>query len=442
LVLVADDDDLIRRTLERSLIRLGCDVVLAEDGDQTLKTAVELEPAVTFLDLKMPGLDGHALLRRLPAAGVRSSVVVMSGEGSIDDVIDALRMGAVDYLKKPWESCELASALERAVEVFRAVNAHAARLTFTSRRPAPAPPPSPPPSPREVLSPTLGAEQLLERLRAGALPMPEIPAALQHLRRLVRRPRQATSETSVGELADLIERERPLTLILLRLANSARGAQGLRVEGVHSAVARLGLSRVHLLAETATLRAAFPLPVDATARRKLQRRIWRFSVARGLAMRAIAEVTPSAPELDADRFYLAGLLSDVGAMFLLWTCPDGPLAAPAVGAPACEQMARWHGEFAGELLGRWEMGDDLARLAREHHADAPSVPDSPLWCAAALAARLAERLVSFSDPTGAERLDLEQLERCAYVLGIGDTVLRKIAAALVDEARHLWAIHE
>jgi CheY-like chemotaxis protein len=119
LVLIVDDDDILRRALKRQLSALGCDVLEAANGSHAIHVASEACPAVIFVDLYMPGTDGHSLLRRLPISGVRAAPVVMSGEGNVDDVIAALRNGACDYLKKPWSSEELASSLRRALEIHR-----------------------------------------------------------------------------------------------------------------------------------------------------------------------------------------------------------------------------------------------------------------------------------------------------------------------------------
>jgi DNA-binding response OmpR family regulator len=120
LVMVIDDDEFVRRALKRHLRDLGCDVLLAPDSDHAVEMACEARPAAILLDLHMPGVDGHTLLRRLPAAGVEASIIVMSGEGDADDVIGALRAGAVDYLKKPWATDGLASSVRHGLEVFRA----------------------------------------------------------------------------------------------------------------------------------------------------------------------------------------------------------------------------------------------------------------------------------------------------------------------------------
>ncbi len=69
-MLIVDDEEMVRTALTRNLSRLGCDVVVARDGEEALRAALDLKPAVVFLDLRMPGIDGHALLRRLPERGV------------------------------------------------------------------------------------------------------------------------------------------------------------------------------------------------------------------------------------------------------------------------------------------------------------------------------------------------------------------------------------
>lgn len=120
LVLVIDDDEFVRKAMGRNLRRLGCEVLIATDGEEGLRIAADAGPAVVFLDLRMPGIDGHAVLGRLVDAGARASVVVMSGQGDMDDVIGAVRHGAVDYVKKPWTSNDLASALARGVQMFNA----------------------------------------------------------------------------------------------------------------------------------------------------------------------------------------------------------------------------------------------------------------------------------------------------------------------------------
>src|SRR5260221_7919666 len=98
LVLVVDDDAAVSAALERSLKRLGYDVLVAIDGADGFEQALRARPAVVLSDVRMPGIDGHALLRRLTRSGLQASVILMSGQGDVDDAIGALREGAVDYL--------------------------------------------------------------------------------------------------------------------------------------------------------------------------------------------------------------------------------------------------------------------------------------------------------------------------------------------------------
>jgi CheY-like chemotaxis protein len=121
LVLVVDDDADVSLVLERSLKRLGYDVLIAADGDEGLQQALHARPAVILADVHMPGMDGHALLRSLMRSDLQSSVVLMSAQGELDDAIGAMREGAVDYLKKPWTTDELSAVLERAMGLFNAL---------------------------------------------------------------------------------------------------------------------------------------------------------------------------------------------------------------------------------------------------------------------------------------------------------------------------------
>lgn len=121
LVLVVDDEATVRIALRRHLSTLGCEVIEADGAAQALQLAEERRPAVVFTDLKMPGTDGLTLLAELARSGIETSVVVISGQGEVEDVVGALRAGAIDYLKKPWTKAELASALERALAVHQDV---------------------------------------------------------------------------------------------------------------------------------------------------------------------------------------------------------------------------------------------------------------------------------------------------------------------------------
>ncbi len=118
-VLVADDDPLLRDILEHKLSRAGYSVALAEDGRAALDQARALRPAVLVLDAMMPVLDGFEVLRRLKGDDqTRDLIVVMlTALKRQDDIVSALQLGAADYLAKPFNPDELVARLARLAPV-------------------------------------------------------------------------------------------------------------------------------------------------------------------------------------------------------------------------------------------------------------------------------------------------------------------------------------
>ncbi|MEJ2814192.1 response regulator [Caulobacter sp. CCG-8] len=115
LILVADDDPLLRSILEHKLTRAGYRVILAEDGGAALEQARALRPAVLVLDAMMPVLDGFEVLRRLKDDDQTRDLTVfmLTALKRQDDVVSALQLGAADYLAKPFNPDELVARLAR-----------------------------------------------------------------------------------------------------------------------------------------------------------------------------------------------------------------------------------------------------------------------------------------------------------------------------------------
>lgn len=115
LILIADDDPLLRSILEHKLVRSGYEVVLAEDGRAALGLAQQRAPAAIVLDAMMPVLDGFEVLRRLKADPALQDIVVvmLTALRREDDIVGALNLGAADYLAKPFNPDELVARLAR-----------------------------------------------------------------------------------------------------------------------------------------------------------------------------------------------------------------------------------------------------------------------------------------------------------------------------------------
>lgn len=115
-VLVVDDEQPTRVLMERELPDSGCVVVTAQSGEEALDVLSRQDFDVVLLDLKMPGLGGMATLRRLRSSGVSAEVVVLTGHPEVESAIEAMKLGAYDYLIKPFKLSEVEAVLGRAAE--------------------------------------------------------------------------------------------------------------------------------------------------------------------------------------------------------------------------------------------------------------------------------------------------------------------------------------
>jgi len=106
-VLVIDDDAALRDTIGLMLESEGFHAVLAPDGETGLRQALELSPELMLVDLRMPGLGGDEVCRRVRASGITAPVIVLSAVSAEVDKVQLLDIGADDYLVKPFSVREL-----------------------------------------------------------------------------------------------------------------------------------------------------------------------------------------------------------------------------------------------------------------------------------------------------------------------------------------------
>lgn len=112
-VLVVDDDESFRSLVADRLARTGHRVAAAPGGDAALGLLEGIEVAI--VDLLMPGMDGLTLLRKIRAASPDIAVIMLTGHGTIDNAVEAMKVGAADYLQKP---CSLAEVELRISQVW------------------------------------------------------------------------------------------------------------------------------------------------------------------------------------------------------------------------------------------------------------------------------------------------------------------------------------
>lgn len=102
-LLIIDDDDVVRASIAAYLEDSGFKVLQASNGARGLQLFDECLPDLLICDLRMPQVDGLELIRRITEKAGDTPVIVLSGAGVMNDVVEALRLGAVDYLIKPLE---------------------------------------------------------------------------------------------------------------------------------------------------------------------------------------------------------------------------------------------------------------------------------------------------------------------------------------------------
>ena len=114
-VLIVDDEPNLRKILAAQLSRDGYDVLLAEDGEQGLSVLREHHIDLVVTDLKMPKVDGMTLLREALREAPDLPIVMITAHGTVDTAVEALKLGAFDYLTKPFDKDEVRSVVAKAL---------------------------------------------------------------------------------------------------------------------------------------------------------------------------------------------------------------------------------------------------------------------------------------------------------------------------------------
>ena len=118
-VLVVDDDARIREYLETLAARHGYRVYTAEDEESAILEINRLQPDLIILDAILPGIDGLETLRRIKLQAPSIPVVMLSGHGQARTIVEAMRLGAADFLRKPFDVEELELAFSRRSRIAR-----------------------------------------------------------------------------------------------------------------------------------------------------------------------------------------------------------------------------------------------------------------------------------------------------------------------------------
>ena len=124
--LVVDDDTLMRDFVVETLSRRGLHITQAQNGQEAKRLLEEHEFDIAFIDMKMPGMDGMQLLKSMQESGVTTLPVMVTAFGTVERAVEAMKLGAYDFLMKPFSPEQVELVLDRAGEWvnLRAQNAY------------------------------------------------------------------------------------------------------------------------------------------------------------------------------------------------------------------------------------------------------------------------------------------------------------------------------
>src|SRR5438270_7809086 len=114
-ILIVEDEDKLRRVLQLQLKSLGYDIEEASTAEQGLIAAANADLIIT--DLRLPGMDGIAFIKELQAQGIQAPVIVMTAHGSVDVAVEAMKLGAADFLQKPFSLDHLSAIVQKVMAV-------------------------------------------------------------------------------------------------------------------------------------------------------------------------------------------------------------------------------------------------------------------------------------------------------------------------------------
>jgi len=116
-ILIIEDDPLVRKTVTSQLSRRGFDVAAAETGEGGVRSFAESPPDLVLLDVRLPDLDGLEVLRRIKEKDRRAIILVMTAFDDMKTTVEAVKLGAYEYLVKPLNAAELELVIDKALQV-------------------------------------------------------------------------------------------------------------------------------------------------------------------------------------------------------------------------------------------------------------------------------------------------------------------------------------
>lgn len=363
-VLFVDDEPNVLQGLRRMLrpMRKEWDMHFAEGPEQALKEIESSEFHVVVSDMRMPNMDGAALLQQIWAHDPGIARIILSGQ---TDKEAALRSTgtAHQFLAKPCEAEDLRRAVQRACQL------------------------------RDLMK-----DDRLQRVIAGSGALPSLPEIYRELTE-----EMEAEDMSLKRVGEIVARDISLTAKILQLVNSAFFGLPRHVENVGQAISFLGAETIRSLVLSTAVFKCF----DGDNSDFNPEALWSHSFAVGAVASALAKAE-SANKAVADEALQAGMLHDIGQLILASGVPDRHADvmrlvreddSRSMHEAELEVLGCDHAQMGAYLMGLWGLPDGIVEAIAYHH-DASAVPASEFTPHAAVLA--ADRLVHAYDEAAAE----------------------------------------
>lgn len=384
-VLIADDHACFREPIRALLQSEGYAVDAVADGVAALAALGASRPDLVLLDMRMPGMDGSAVLAQIRHIRALADlpVIIMTMRSDRQSIMQVARLGVSAYLLKDHFSLDrMLSAVRSAIDGDRRESRSGAAAAVPAiPRQLPAAEPEHPAdgvsgtrsgtaesaSVRQLLrsiEPIASRAEIMDRL-AGVDELRGLSPAVSELLSLT-----ASPSCTIDAVASAIGRDQGIALRIMRLANSTAYSRGAAVDSVRRAVVQIGLRRIRLTILALGVVERFSAP--AFQSRLDTGRFWEHSLA--VAVIA-AEITRTTDPADADAAFIAGLLHDVGRVLLaeqlgdlyvhvLDTAADLQLPLEQV---ETRMLSVNHADLTDTVLRRWDIPESLVAPIADHH---------------------------------------------------------------------------
>ena len=417
--------------LERELRPLGYQLFIATSQADALKRVLVERPFVLILDITTPSVDAVSLARHVSSTDLETALVVIGPRGSLEDLLSLFRAGISDYVVRPCAIAAIVEAVSRGNALHQ--RRRASREAFGQKML------------KEKSAPQFATQEQVaalfrdsvESFRSGQVPLPPPPRALSELRRLITNP-----DAKLDDVVRLIDDD--LTATILRLSNSSVYGGSGKVEDLSVAVRRVGFRQTQAWVETAFALRRFQAKDPKLA--ALQTRMWRYAIARGVTMRALAEHPATNNLVMPEMAYITGFFADVGAVYALQLLNDRHAAIgtlPPIDPSSTLPLVReFHGMLSGLVLQSDVLPERIVYLSRVHHTDDVPAQIPADLAIMILASSIADKFVSEGDQDCTRILghDPNLVMKIRAMFGLMPAVLQKVIDHARDEFDSLTAV--